>query len=78
VLITVVYKNATSSIERMQDQNNILSLATNAGGFDLEDDLEIMKISLLSNSVSKDLKTSSGILDIGLVRLEFLIQDNLI
>ena len=78
VLIQVVYKNASDPSDRYDNQNAIMGMVDNASGFALTDDFSIMKTSLISNSESTDIKTDSGILDIGLVRLDFLIQDELI
>jgi|GEM_PF-2162355 len=78
VLIQVVYKGESDPSDRYDNQNAILGMVDNASGFALTDDFSIMKTSLISNSESTDLKTDSGILDIGLIRLGFLIQDELI
>lgn len=75
VLIQVVYKDADSPLARYQDQSAILGMVNNAQGFALEDNFDLMKVSLISNSEETDIKTDSGILDVGLVRIEFLIED---
>lgn len=77
VLIQVVYKDATSLTDLYTSQNAILGILIHPKPFGLTNNFEIMETILL-NSNDSEIKIDSGTLNIGLIRIRFLIEDKII
>lgn len=74
VLVQVVYKDLTSKTNIYNSVNSILSIINNGTPFTLTDNFKIYSCELLSNNDTQIL-TDTGILDVGLIRIGFLIED---
>lgn len=76
VLVQVVYKDLHSKVSLWNTVNNILGIVKNDASLTLTDNFETMETRLVSNSETEIL-TDTGLLDIGLIRIEIVVEDKL-
>lgn len=74
VLIHVVYKDLSSLLALYTSQNAVLGIFTVPECLTLTNDFQVMETTLLSSNDS-EIKIDSGTLNIGLIRVNFLILD---
>jgi hypothetical protein len=73
VLVQIVYSNASSLIPLWDDQDKVLQIIDNGNKFALDDGFEIMDMTLISSDSDEEL-TNTEKLNIGLVRINFMIE----
>ena len=74
LLIQIVYKDVTSLNDLYTSQNSVLSLLTSEKPLTLTGNFEIIETALI-NSNDTEVKVDTGILNVGLIRLRFRIED---
>ena len=75
LLIQIVYKDITDLADLYTTQNAVLCIFNNPKPFTLTGNFEIMDNNLI-NSNDAEVKTETGTLNIGLIRMNFDIIDN--
>lgn len=75
-LVHIVYINQTSLNDLYASQNSVLGILNHPKPFALTNNFEIIETLLLSSNDS-EIQNETGNLNIGLIRVKFLIVDNL-
>lgn len=74
LLIQIVYKNQSSLTDLYATQNIVLGIFNHPKPFSLTGNFEIME-NFLVNSNDTEIQSETGTLNVGLIRMRFMIED---